>query len=195
MKNDRKISKILMIVLILAVLSLMLIVGTYAKYTTKLTSNNTTAIISKWAWTIGTEDINSGTTTFSFNLFGSILDTVDSNAEDNVVSNKIAPGTKGSVEITIANKSDVDATYAITFEETNPLNANIKYSLDGTTYGDISSLNISTTEIAKTTGIASKTIYWKWEFDGNDTQVGFKAGTVADATVTVLATLDLMQVD
>lgn len=194
MKKDRKLSKLLMIVLILAVLSLMLIVGTYAKYTTKLTSDNTTTAIAKWAWTIGTEDINSGTTTFSFDLFGSILDTVDDNTETNVVSGKIAPGTEGSVEITIANKSDVDATYAITFEETNPLNANIKYSLDGTTYGDISSLNISTTEIAKTTGTASKTIYWKWEFNGDDTQVGFNAAT-ADATVTVLATLDLTQVD
>lgn len=195
MKNKKKLSKALMIVLILALLSLILVTGTYSKYITEL-SGSDSATVAKWAWTIGTADIQKGTTTYTFNLFDSILDTVDDQTEGHVVSGKIAPGTKGSFEIKIANKSDVDATYAVTFTETNPLNANIQYSLDGQTYvDDISSLNISATEIAKTNGTASQIVYWQWEFDGDDTTVGFNAGTEQDATVTILAKLNLTQVD
>ena len=108
--------KIFAILLLLVMLVLMLIVGTYAKYTTEVVGSDST-VVAKWAWQINDTDVSKSDTEFSFNLFDTIKDT-DGNNETDVKTTKIAPGTKGGFEIKVENLSEVNANYNLTLKET-----------------------------------------------------------------------------
>ena len=126
--------KIFAILLLLVMIVLMLIVGTYAKYTTELEGSDST-VVAKWAWQINDTDVSKSDTEFSFNLFDTIKDTKDGKNETDVKATKIAPGTKGSFEIKVENLSEVNANYNLTLKETkgqDVLNAKIEYSIIGT---------------------------------------------------------------
>lgn len=202
--------KIFAILLLLVMLVLMLIVGTYAKYTTELEGSDS-AVVSKWAWQINDVDVSKSDTEFSFNLFDTIKDT-DGNTETDVKSTKIAPGTKGDFEIKVENLSEVNAYYNLTLKETkgqDVSNAKIEYSIIGTDEAtdwttSINTFNLTNTLLEMETGSKTLTVYWRWAYspsvaqDDTDTTVGFAAANSAsdaDKTITIEATLNFTQVD
>ena len=206
MRKDNRKSVFVVIALILVAVGSYFVAGTYAKYTSEVSGTSNTSIAG-WKWIIGTEDlkdiIDNKESKYTLNLFDTITE-VDETDEEHVSTSNVAPGTAGKFTIDIANKSQVDATYAYNLEVTNNLGAKIQWSTDGTTYtDDITTLSKTATDIAKENGTASATIYWKWVFyetdtqDAADTEVGLKAGAAAenDQDIVVTATLVLTQVD
>ena len=209
MKKQQKIGIIALVAL--AAIGSYFIAGTYAKYTSEI-SGTGTATVAKWKWTIGSSVIDSAedaTNGFTFDLFDTIKDSDLSSSESDVASGVIAPGTSGSFDIDITNNSEVNATYAIAFTETNTGNIPIEYSSDdGTTWvTSVNSLNVSATSIAMNASATTTTIHWRWAFTGSassnytstqtdatDTALGFGANT-SPATVQVTATITVTQVD
>lgn len=195
-----------MIALMLVVTGGYFIGDTYAKYTSEVSGTSNTSIAG-WKWTIGEDDlkdiIDNKESKYTLSLFDTITE-VDGTDEAHVSANNVAPGTAGKFTINIANKSQVDATYAYNLEVENTLGANIQWSTDGKTYtNDITSLNKEATAIAKESGEDSATIYWKWVFEesaeqnATDTTVGLNAGASAENAqdIVVTAKLILTQVD
>ena len=202
--------KIFAILLLLVMLVLMLIVGTYAKYTTKVEGSDS-SVVAKWAWQINDTDVSKSDTEFSFNLFDTIKDT-DGNNETDVKTTKIAPGTKGGFEIKVENLSEVNANYNLTLKETKGQDisdAKIEYSIIGTDKAtdwttDINTFNLTNTLLNMETGSKTLTVYWRWAYspsvaqDDADTTVGFAAAnSVSDVnkTITIEAKLNFTQVD
>jgi hypothetical protein len=209
MKKNR-LSRFAILVLILAMTSMTLVSGTFAKYTSEI-SGTATGTVAKWAWTIGDDEIKSAsdvTNGFTLNLFDTILDSDVQNAETDVATEKIAPGTSGQFEIELTNDSEVNAQYAIDLEETsNTSNIPIEYSTDGSTWVKATDLaGVSATDINMNAS-ATLTLYWRWAFTGSastnytssqtdvtDTALGFAANTTAP-TVEVTATITVTQKD
>ena len=210
MRKENKLTKVAIFALLIAIVAIVLVSGTYAKYTTSLTGTDSVQI-AKWAWNISGADIDANTTSYTLDLFSTIKDTATygTTNEANVIDGKIAPGTTGAFDIQITNKSEVNAEYSVTFGEENPLGAAIEYSTDGgASWGTVAVLDVDTTAIAQNETVTVP-IQWRWAFtaDGNaaaqsdrdeaDTLVGFGADTT-DTTVpvvTVTATLQLDQVN
>ncbi len=210
MRKENKLTKVAIFALLIAIVAIVLVSGTYAKYTTSLTGTDKVQI-AKWAWNISDADIDANTTTYTLDLFSTIKDTATygTTNEAHVIDGKIAPGTTGEFNIQITNKSEVDAEYSVTFGQENPLGAAIEYSTDGgNTWGTVAVLDVDTTPIAQNQTVTVP-VQWRWAFtaEGNgvaqadrneaDTLVGFGADTT-DTTlpfVTVTATLQLDQVN
>lgn len=198
----------LMALVALAAIGSYFIAGTYAKYISEI-SGSDTASVAKWKWTIGknvidsAEDAQAG---YTFNLFNTIKDSNLTSDESNVDDDKIAPGTSGSFEIDITNNSEVNATYAIAFTETNAGGVPIEYSTDGSTWVSIGNLSVPATAISMNANAKAK-IYWRWAYTGaqstnytstqtdeTDTALGFRANT-SPTEVQVTATITVTQVD
>ncbi len=209
MKKNR-LSRFAILVLILAMTSMTLVSGTFAKYTSEI-SGTATATVAKWKWTIGTQDITTAeqaTNGFTLNLFDTIKDSNLTSDETDVATSKIAPGTSGQFQISLTNASEVNAQYAIALAEiSNTSNIPIEYSTDGTTWVTAANLaGVSATDI-NMNATATLTLYWRWAFTGSastnytssqtditDTALGFAANTTAP-TVQVRATITVTQVD
>ena len=208
MRKENKLTKVAIFALLIAIVAIVLVSGTYAKYTTTLTGTDSVQI-AKWAWNISGADIDADTTDFTLDLFSTINDTTatyGTTNEAHVIDGKIAPGTQGAFNIQITNKSEVDAEYRVTFAEENPLGAHIEYSTDdGNTWGSVAVLDVEDPTAIGQNETVTVPIRWRWAFtaDGNaaaqadrniaDTLVGF--GDPADQYVTVTASLQLDQVN
>ncbi len=221
MKNDKKLFKSVVILLLVVMVALVLVSGTYAKYTTTV-SGTDTAIVAKWAVkaAAGSTDFTSGTAA-TVNIFdesnvydtksGFTTGTVDDNVK-NATSGAdaiIAPGTWGKFSYTLTNNSDVDATYTVAYNA-DEKNVPLMWSLTGAADSwkdNISDLNVTavadpdtddSTTLDMTTGTETITVYWKWDFtkdaarDTADTTLG-TAATLAKPTATV--TVTFTQVD
>jgi len=155
------------ITMFVAILSLTLVSGTMARYTSKV-SGSDTATAAKWAFTVGDKSYGNGgvayTEEFTLNLFDTLIDTMDDSAEGDVSAGVIAPGTKGSFVIGLANTSQVtaNATVVITIEE----NAKgIPVILEGdkaATEGASYTFNVA--DLAKETGTATFEVNWEWAY-------------------------------
>ena len=198
----------LMALVALAAIGSYFIAGTYAKYISEI-SGSDTASVAKWKWKIGENDIDSAEGVragYTFNLFNTIKDSGLTSDESDVADDKIAPGTSGSFEIDITNNSEVNATYAIAFTETNAGGVPIEYSTDGSTWVSIGNLSVPAAAISKNANAKAK-IYWRWAYTGaqstnytstqtdvTDTALGFRANT-SPTEVQVTATITVTQVD
>ena len=180
--------------------------GTYAKYTSTYTASDS-ARVAKWQFSVN--DKNMTEEDFTFNLFNTVLDE-DGTEEGNILNNDgtiIAPGTKGSFDIKIANGSEVDAKYGIVFEMTNDATIPVEFSLDNATWvSQIENLNIAdattdeetgetvVNQINKNGGEATHTVYWRWVFNGDDT-TDTNLGLVGTDTIEVTATITATQIN
>lgn len=188
------------ITVFVAIFSLTLVSGTWAKYTSTV-SGADNAKVAKWEWKVSDLEVKQGmtSTNFKFDLFNTIKDTAGADETD-VKENLIAPGTSGEFSFNIANLSEVNAKYYITFEVTQDATAPkvpLKFKLNdaadwsdkltGIAEGDAVS-------IAMETGTGSVKVQWQWAFEGGDdatdTTIGFAAPNVI-----VNATLVMVQVD
>lgn len=189
------------ITVFVAIFSLTLVSGTWAKYTSTV-SGTDTAKVAKWAWKVHDADLTLGTTTgsFEFKLFDTVLDTANGNTDTDVKTGTgtpiIAPGTKGSFELEVTNASEVNGTLKVELEQRDAT-VPLKFSTNGTDYVSLAELNTSLESTAfGFDATETITIYWMWAFEGaegtdaTDTTLG-----IAGATVTVNATLTFTQVD
>ena len=176
-----KVMGLAVILLLLTVLTTCTITGTFAKYASKTTGEDTAAV-AKWSFKVNDEEIatvGEQTETKSFNLFGT--------------NTKLVPEATGSIEIKLENTSEVNAQATVELQETNANNVPIKYSteLNGS-FVDLADLEIATNTLAPN-GSETVTLYWKWvtETDEKDTAIGIAAreGNVnVKVTTTVTAT-------
>ena len=192
MKNENKIVKFTMLVLILTMLSLCLVSNTYAKYTSSFAGTDT-AVVAKW-------DVSAGDASTTIDLFNSskiydtngVTDYTKAGTDDADVANGttdgiIAPGTWGSFSFTVTNKSEVNATYAVDYTVTGA-GIPLEWSVDGIAWSDSLS-NVSETAL-NMGATADVTVYWRWAFDGDDTvdtTLG-TATTLAKPEVTITTT-------
>lgn len=214
MKKNRMM-RLASILLVCVLLTTSVISGTYAKYISTA-SGDDTARVAKWSIEVNGTDIAVSNPEITFDLFNTVLDTVDGKKERNVLEGVsetiIAPGTKGSFELAIDNTSEVTAKYAIDFSVlSNSKNIPIQYSINNTDWSmDINNIDIAAsdaTQIDMVDGKATVKVYWKWAFesdlvsaafqsDDKDTALGIAADDDTSApAITIQATITATQVD
>ena len=203
MKKNRSM-RLAVVLLALTLITTCFVSGTFAKYTSSTTLTGT-ATVAKWDITFDGNDI-SASANYTFDLFDTVKDSNGTDAETDVASGLIAPGTSGSFSLDIVNNSEVNAKYTVTLSE-NATTVPLQYSVNGTTWvDDIADLNIGETAINQgvTTAVA---IQWRWVYDAavvdgehagqtdvTDTALGVAARTASEE-VTITATLTAWQVD
>ena len=196
--KDNKLVKVFLIALLIVMVGLILVSGTYAKYTTTFTGSDT-ATVAKFK-------VSSNTTAETFDLFKTAKEVDGTTADVDVANGKVAPGTGGKFDIQLTNDSEVKVHYAISLKETNESNIPIEYSLDGTTYvtaANFASVSAADLAIGSTTQTVS--VYWRWAFEGKDSTnykttqtdtTDYTLGTASTApTVKVEASTVFTQVD
>lgn len=201
MKNN-KLAKFMALVLLVTLLAVILVSGTYAKYTTAVSAKDT-ATVARWNITLNGEDISKWTQkTLKLGLFDTINDTDFTSEESDVTAGKIAPGTTGQFEIAkLINNSDVNAQYKITYSIDNNNNIPLEFSKDKNaadsewkSLSDFSMNNFEALSKDSTEGVSTGTIYWRWKFERNDDSADTDFG-INTPEVVVTATITVEQVD
>lgn len=202
MKNNKTV-KFMALVLFVTILAIILVSGTYAKYTTSATGSDT-ATVAKWSIKLGDEDIAKSTEkTFTIDLFSTITNT-DGSEEKNVKKTDgtlIAPGTMGSFTLaSLKNESEVNAKYSVTYTLSNesgvPLEFTTNKDDESSWKSDFTAINVSNESLATDATATTATVYWRWAFtkdtarDTSDTTLG-----TTTPTVTLTAKIDVEQAD
>lgn len=188
-----------MVVLFVVMMSTMCFVGgTFAKYTSSGTGTDT-ATVAKWSFKVGETDIATSDT-FTFDLFNTVNDTTDNNAEMEMAPNNgtiIAPGTQGSFDLVLTNASQVTAQYAIDYTVTNNNDIPVQFSVDGENWtNDLADVAASdSTKLAANSGTTTIKVQWKWGFNGGDDSYDTALGIGGTAVLTVKAEVTATQVD
>ena len=165
MKNN-KLAKFMALVLLVTLLAVILVSGTYAKYTTSATGSDS-ATVAKWSIKLGDEDIAKSTEkTFAIDLFSTITNT-DGTGEKNVKKTDgslIAPGTMGSFTLaSLKNESEVNAKYSVTYTLTNesgvPLEFTTNKDDESSWKSDFTSINVSNEALAMDATATTATVY------------------------------------
>lgn len=199
--EKNKTMKMILITLLIAMIALVLVSGTYAKYTSSA-SGSDTARVAKWSFIVGGNDIVAENT-FTFDLFKTIKDTDGKDETDVVSANAdrvIAPGTSGSFDLVLENKSETSAKYSVTYTVTNTESIPVQFSVNGTDWKDnIEELNISTsatdTKLDANNGTKTITIQWRWAYENtkeNATTEEKKATDEKDMTLGKVGTAKLI---
>ena len=201
--EKNKTMKMISITLLVVMIALVLVSGTYAKYTSTA-SGSDSARVAKWTFKVGDADITSKT--FTFDLFKTINEADGTSDEDDVTGSKvIAPGTGGSFSIVLKNESEVSAKYGIKYTVTNENEIPVQFSTDGKTWSksltDVAASDTDT-KLAANNGTKTITVQWKWAYE--DTNESTKAdseekdlelGKAGTATISVSAEVTATQVD
>lgn len=202
MKNNKTV-KFMALVWFVTILAIILVSGTYAKYTTSATGSDT-ATVAKWSIKLGNEDIAKSTEkTFTIDLFSTITNT-DGSEEKNVKKTDgslIAPGTMGSFTLlSLKNESEVNAKYNVTYTLANesgvPLEFTTNKDDESSWKSDFTAINVSNESLATDATATTATVYWRWAFtkdtarDTSDTTLG-----TTTPTVTLTAKIDVEQAD
>ncbi len=171
--------------------------STFARYTSQA-SGTASLTVAKWSFKVNNTEIatndQSDNTNVTFNLADTILDTKDGNAETDVKTGLIAPGTKGSFKFSVQNTSDVTVEYTVAL--TPSLNSvPVKFYSDSACTTEITDLSAAISgTLAKNQAAAqdTATIYWAWAY-GED--VDDNAYGVTPTTISVAAAITATQVD
>lgn len=201
MKKENGLVKLTAFVLLATIIATSLVSGTYAKYTTEK-SGTAVATVAKFS-----VDDNFSAADESFDLFATVYEADATSNEVDVAEGKIAPGTGGSFDVVLTNNSEVTVEARLTIEETeNASQIPVEYSLNGEDYVTAANFeNVSTLTMTGATKAATTTVYWRWAFEGTDSE-NYQAtqtdstdtaiGETATApTITVKATATFTQVD
>ena len=207
MKKDNRTVKFAIIVLALTMIALILVAGTYAKYTS--TGNGSDSVkVAKWSFKVGDKDITTAEESFTFDLFKTIKDSDGNANETDVKAGKIiAPGTSGEFSFDVENTSEVNAKYSLSYTVTNDGNIPVEFSVDdGPWVSALDSKNVTDKAIAM--GVKETiNVKWRWAFEGGsstnfqksqtdntDTALGVTAQGTAN-TLTVKIDASATQVD
>lgn len=165
--KKRNLTTLTVVALLLVLLTLIAVSGTYAKYTTTITGSST-AVIAKWNFSATDEQGTKLEEDFVINLADTATVGKVTVGEGDSAVNKIQPGSKGAIVITIDN-TDSDVAASLTIEATaidgSPLTA------DQFTFKDPVIKNADGTEISSVPAgeTATATVEWEWIYDsGND---------------------------
>lgn len=181
--KKRNLTTLTIVALLLAVLTLIAVSGTYAKYTTTITGK-AKAIIAKWDFKASETSVGSLTDTFTINLAdtATVGQVTVGVGEDAV--NKIQPGSEGDIIITIDNTaSEVAASLTVTAE------AAANGVLDATqfTFDDaVITVGGQEADSVPAGGTGEAKVHWTWvyssseTYDAKDTTVGNGAGAEID---------------
>ena len=179
MNKNKSLTNVTIIALILVLLTLVAVSGTYARYTTTYTGT-AKAVIAKWDFKAkdGQTELSS-TETFTINLADTA--TVGKVTVGNV--NKIQPGSEGNIVITIDNTgSEVAASLTVTATAIDgAVLSPDQFTFDAPVLKQDGSEDAVTSIAAGETGTA--TVHWKWVYDADDakdTEVGNDAGAEID---------------
>lgn len=190
------------LILIGALLMTCAAAGTVAQYQTTLGGKDSAQVA---AFKITSNELNKSSDA-DIKLFDTIKESNLSDAETDVSSGKIAPGTGGETTITVTNDSDVVIKSTLELKiENNGLNVPLELSTDGNTWQTIDNLS-SLTELGEAEQNMSNTkerkinLKWRWALQKNtdvaDTTIG-ENEYLASATnqPTVKVTLTAVQKD
>lgn len=207
MKKDNRTVKFAIIVLALTMIALILVAGTYAKYTSS-GSGTDSVKVAKWSFKVGDKDITTATESFTFDLFKTIKDSDGNANETDVKAGKIiAPGTSGEFSFDVENTSEVNAKYSLSYTVTNDGNIPVEFSVDdGPWVSALDSKNVTDKAIAMGVKETVK-VKWRWAYEGSsstnfqssqtdntDTALGVTAQGTAN-TLTVKIDASATQVD
>lgn len=178
-----------------ALITLSLVSGTWAKYTSSVVGSDT-ARVAKWSFNYNGAALNSETIT---------IDLFKNNYDGTVVAaNKVvAPGTKGQTKFELKNMGEVKANAQIVLEITNLNGIPLTYKVDGVAQ-EVTGGKIIIDAVELGIGAEAKTITlsWEWPFETKDTggniigdTTDTNLGKEGTATVTVKATVNFTQVD
>ena len=197
MKKRNWIFKIASALMMACLLTTCVISGTFAKFTSQASGSTTVKVAT---WDFNFEDSQSTQKTFAVDLAATTE--LDGGADEQVDTTNegiLAPGTKGSFSISLENKSQVSASYAVSFEYEDASKAptNLKFcATENGTYSTLADLNGAFAAVeeenrtlAHTNGTDTITVYWKWEFTNTDET------SYAGNEIVINATIDLTQVD
>ena len=170
MKNKTK--KIVGLACAILLIVLVQAIGiTYAKYLT-VEKGSGSAEVAKW----GFEIVKNGTQTKTINL----ADTVSSSS---LVDGKIAPGTKGTIVLTIdASQSEVDMDYSLSFENEQNKPNNIIFTYGSTQYKSLSEIKsiFGSIEHDSETKTRDIVIFWTWGYETGSTNDEKAANDILD---------------
>lgn len=171
-KKDNKTLFFVFLAIILTIIALIATSGTYAKYTSSITTTASEGTVAKWLVKVNEKDITTSSDPIEFDIFGTNIKDSDGIAtEDDVAAGKLAPGIAGNFQFDIANESEVNIKYSIEFSETNESNIPIEYSMDGNNFYSASKL---TEELNKNenkvnmNGTKNVKVYWRWAYESTD---------------------------
>lgn len=196
--KGNKLVKLMAFVLLVTVLAIILVSGTYAKYTTSATGTDT-AKVALWSIKINDKDIaKAETKELTVDLFSTITNT-DGTDEKNVSAidgSLIAPGTMGSFNlVSIENASEVNATYSVTYTLTGaegiPLQFTTTKDNEDSWSNSLPSVNVTNADLKAGAKADGTKVYWRWAFDGND-ETDTNLGTTTP-TVTLKASVSVEQ--
>ena len=196
MKNKSNLLKFTNVVLLITMIAIILVAGTFAKYTSTASGTSAT-VVANWSFNVNDKNITAENT-FEFNLFdtANIKDS-DGSAETDVAAGLIAPGTSGAFEFALENTSDVTAQYEIDFNVINENKIPIEYTTDGINWSKELTGIVAKSDTILPIGSGEKTItvQWRWNFGENDT-VDTKLAIIENApTITVQATITATQIN
>ena len=189
MKIRINLAKVTSFVMLLTVIAMILVAGTYAKYSSQASGTDAT-VVAKWSFKVnGTEiAIKDSEPTVTFDLFNTINDTATGEEETDVADGLIAPGTTGSFEFVLLNSSEVTTKYAINLEIKEGSNVPLEFSLDGgNSWTKITELSdLVATDVMAIGATKNVTVQWRWTFDGDtDAALG---GQKVEVSASVTAT-------
>lgn len=177
--NKKSLTTLTIVALLLTVLTLIAVSGTYAKYTTTITGK-ATAIIAKWDFKATDSADKALTDSFTIKL----AETATKGAVGTTGSKKIQPGSEGDIIIKIDNTaSEVAASLTVTPE------AVADAVLDPTqfTFDEaVITVNGQPADSVPAGGTGEAKVHWTWvystsaQYDAKDTEVGNGAGAEID---------------
>lgn len=170
MKKSKKI--VLICIAIIAIVLSFIGGHAYAKYMSRV-SGKGTAEIASWSFKVNENDEKMQ------NI--SLKSTINN---ENLIDNKIAPGTEGNFQIKIdATGSDVGINYNVKFENETQKPTNLKFTYNGKTYNSITELEedlsgtINANDENKTKTLS---INWNWEYETGNTTEEINANDIID---------------
>ena len=167
--------------------------GTLAKYVSEVAGTGTAAA-AKWDVELKADANATTATTAKSEAFTFTLADTRASSSDLVASNKIAPGSTGSIalQINVKNTNEVKTGGSFEIDTTNLNGLPIKFYTDSSFNTEISftsnkaTVTSTTTVAPSTAGTIDQVIYWKWDTtstDTADTTIGSKTSD-ADRTGT-----------
>lgn len=166
MKKSKK--KIVLLVLLLLFLILIILVGgnSYSRYVTQVDGKGVIQV-AKWAFLVN------GQTASITNL--NLAQTYKSNT---LVSNRIAPGTRGSFDIIIdTTGAEVGIRYDVAFSNESNKPQNLVFTYDGHTSNNIKGLEpflTGTIPANSTEKVKTMTIEWNWPYETGESTTSEK---------------------
>lgn len=175
--------------------------GTYAKYTSTFTGSTASARVAKWAFEMKDTDGNyvDADNSFTFDLFKTIKDSNGTDAETDVDTGLIAPGTSGEFDMYLKNASEVNAKYTVEYT-VDKAGVPLEFSIDnGSTWTDVPSDVTTPVSIGMNGAEDHIKIQWRWAYEQADVTTGDTTDTALGAAGTarpkVTAKIVVTQVD